>query len=161
MANATVLGWQFTQLANNIRSVESILRMSDPQALTSFRDGGTGWTALEVLCHLRDFEQVFIERARVALEQDNGALPFPNPDDLARDRRYNEQSVDAVLAEWKTRRADFIAYMRDRSDADWERTAIHPTRGVLTLLEQLFLATLHDTTHLEQMTRTLNEKRLS
>jgi len=161
MANATVLGWQFTQLTNNIKSVESLVRMTEPQALTTFRDTGTGWTALEVLCHLRDFEQVFIERARVAIEQENGALPFPNPDELARDRRYNEQPVDAVLAEWKTRRADLIAYMRARADSDWDRPAIHPTRGSLTLLEQLFLATLHDTTHLEQMTRVLNEKRLS
>lgn len=161
MANATVLGWQFTQLSNNIKSVEAIVHMADPSVLTNYRDGGTGWTALEALCHLRDFEQVFMDRAHIAIEQENGALPFPNPDDLARERRYNEQSVDAVLAEWKTRREAFIGYLRDRSDADWERTAIHPTRGTLTLLEQLFLATLHDTTHMEQLTRTLYEKRLS
>ncbi|MFN8452446.1 MAG: DinB family protein [Anaerolineae bacterium] len=161
MVSETVLGWQFTQLSNNIKSVESIVRMTDPQALTTYRDTGIGWTALQVLCHLRDFEQVFTDRAHIAVEQENATLPFPSPDDLARDRHYNEQSVDAVLAEWKTRRADFIVYLRERSAADWERTALHPTRGILTLLEQLFLATLHDTTHLEQMTRILNEKRLS
>lgn len=161
MPHANVLGWQFTQLENNIKTVESIIAMSDPQALTTYRDGGTGWTVLEVVCHLRDFEAVYGERMHLAVDQDNPLLPFPNPDDMARERRYGEQTVGDALAEWKARRAGLLAFLRARSESDWERPAQHPTRGTLTLHDQLTLETLHDTIHLEQMTRILNEKRLS
>jgi uncharacterized damage-inducible protein DinB len=150
--------WQLTQLENHAKAVESIIRAGDSQSLTTFRDNGTGWTVLEVLCHLRDFEEVFTQRAHLAVEQDNPPLPFPKPDELAIQNRYNEQNIEA-LAEWKKRRSNLIGYMRERIPTDWDRPAMHPVRGQLTLLEQLLLLPLHDTIHLEQMTRILNEKK--
>lgn len=158
---ATVHGWQFIQLENNQKTVEWILRSADPAVLTTYRDGGSGWTALEVLCHLRDFEQVFLERLHITVEQDKGALPFPKPDDLAAAGNYNSQNVEDALAAWKATRASLLAFLRERPDSDWERTAIHPVRGELSLNEQLTLATQHDTIHMEQMSRVLYEKKLA
>lgn len=160
MQMVTIRNWQFAQLENNIKSITALVNLTDPHLLTTYRDGGNGWTVLEALCHLRDFENVFLDRARVTLEQENAPLPAPSPDAMATEHRYNEQSVADVLAEWKTRRTNFIAFMRDRSESDWERIGLHPVRGPLTLLEQLMLAAMHDTIHLEQMTRTLSEKKL-
>lgn len=77
MTLAQIRAWQFTQLENNIQSIERVIRMADPVAITTYRDGGTGWTALEILGHLNDFEAVFSERVHVTVEQENGALPFP------------------------------------------------------------------------------------
>jgi hypothetical protein len=159
MNHQNIRNWQYQQIENNIKSYEALLSLLDREALTTYRDGGTGWTALEIICHLRDFEQVFIERAQVAVEQEEGALPFPNPDALAAEGRYMEQSLDEVLAEWKRRRAALLEYYRARADADWERVAIHPTRGRLTLLDLLCMTPMHDALHLEQLTRTLREKR--
>jgi uncharacterized damage-inducible protein DinB len=159
MNHQNIRNWQYQQIENNIKSYEALLSLLDRDALTTYRDGGTGWTALEIICHLRDFEQVFIERAQVAVEQEEGALPFPNPDALAAEGRYMEQSLDEVLAEWKRRRAALLEYYRARPDADWERVAIHPTRGRLTLLDLLCMTPMHDALHLEQLTRTLREKR--
>ncbi len=154
-------GWHITQMQDNLKTVESILNMSDPEELTIYRDGGTGWTVLETLCHLRDTEDVFAERLRLTLEQDEPPLPFPNPDEVARERRYNEQVTHTVLAQWKGRRAALNVHWQACSGADWERVGIHPTRGRLTLLEQFLLLPIHDSLHLEQMTRTLSERRLS
>lgn len=158
---ANTLNWQVNQLENNIRTVEAIISIVDPQTLTTYRDGGSGWTALEVLCHLRDYEQVFIERYRTAVEQVDGMLPDSTPDKLAAANHYNEQNPAEVIAEWKRRRPLSIAYLRERADSDWERAAIHPVRGKLTLAELLTLETWHDTNHMEQMTRILREKKLS
>ena len=155
-----LIGWHYDQLENNIKSVERIMLMSEPQAITTYRDGGTGWTALEVLCHLRDFENVFSERAHITVEQERAALPFPSPDAMAAEGHYNKAFVPDVVAEWKSRRAAFITYLRERPESDWQRIAIHPKRGEMTLYDQLTLATMHDTLHMEQMTRVLYEKRL-
>lgn len=159
MLVATIREWQYKQMEDNIKSVEWLVRSSDPQALRAFRDGGSGWTVLEVLCHLRDFEEVFFERARLTVEQDNPPLPFPDPDALARERRYGEEMPEGALAVWQGRRAGLLAYLRERSDAEWERPAQHPTRGEMALFDQLFLIPHHDSLHLEQMTRILYERK--
>ena len=161
MQVATIRAWQMKQMEDNLKSVKWLVRSQMPEALRTFRDGGEGWTVLEVLCHLRDFEEVFQERARLAVEQEVPALPFPDPDELARERHYNEQSLDVVLAAWQGRRDQLLAYLRARSEADWERLAQHPTRGEMSLFDQLFLIPQHDSLHLEQMTRILYEKRRS
>src|SRR5690606_35782625 len=125
------------QLDDHLKAIESILRAAPPDALTTFRDGGSGWTALEVICHLRDLETLYFERARLTVEQERPALPNVDPDALAADRRYNEQDVETVLREWAEIRTAFAAFVRERGADDWERVGIHPRRGPLTLLEQL------------------------
>lgn len=159
MLVATIREWQYKQMEDNIKSATWLVRSSDPRALTAFRDGGSGWTVLEVLCHLRDFDEVFFERARLTVEEENPPLPFPDPDALARERRYSEQTEAAALGQWQERRASLLAYLRARSDAAWERPAQHPTRGEMSLFDQLFLIPQHDSLHLEQMTRILYERK--
>lgn len=161
MSAEVMRGWQFTQLENNIKTIHTWVSTLAPETITTYRDSGNGWTVLEVLCHLRDFEMVFFQRARITVEQDNGALPFPKPDELAAENHYNAQDLNAVLSEWKQHREGLVAYFRERPASDWDRTAVHPTRGLLSLAQQLCLATLHDTIHLEQMVRIMAEKRTS
>ncbi len=156
-----VRGWQLAQVNDHLKTVESIIGMREPDELTLFRDGGTGWTALEVLCHLRDFEAIISERFHLTVEQDEPPLPAPKADELAVERHYNQQAVQSVMADWKQQRAKLIAYLQERSASDWERAGLHPTRGRLTLLDQLLLLPVHDSLHLEQMTRILSERRLN
>ena len=155
----TVRNWQYHMLENNLKSVGALLHLAAPAALTTYRDGGDGWTALEVLCHLRDLEEVVIERARLTVEEDNATLPLPDPDALAAERRYNEQDVETVLREWRARRAAYLSYLQARPESDWDRVGLHPRRGPLTLLDQLIFAPMHDSIHIEQMTRVLHEQR--
>ena len=111
---------------------------------------------------MRDYDAIFLERARITVEQDKPDLRdvyYPDPDELAQEKRYNEQDVQAVLDDWKGIRADFITYLKDRADSDWERPAKHPKRGDFTLHDQLFLTTWHDMNHMEQITRILAEKK--
>jgi hypothetical protein len=154
-----ILNWQYLSMNNNLKSYERLLAAADPAALATYRDDGTGWTALEILCHLRDFEQVFIERAQTIVEQDNGALPFPSPDGLAAERAYSQQNIGDAFTAWQATRAQHIDYLKTRSESDWVRTAVHPTRGILTLFEVACMPVMHDNLHLEQMTRVLAEKK--
>ncbi|MCC6612400.1 MAG: DinB family protein [Anaerolineae bacterium] len=156
----TVRSWQYNIMGYTLKTVESIFTAADPDALTKYRDSGDGWTALEVLGHLRDFEGVLFERTRVTVEQDLPTLPFPNPDELARQRDYNHLSWRTLLTEWRAERAAHLAYLQARTEGDWDRPGMHPKRGRLTLLDQLFLLTQHDSLHIEQMTRTLAERRI-
>lgn len=152
-------GYQFISMENNLKTVASLLQIIPAQDLTTYRDGGTGWTVGQVLCHLRDFELVFLERASLTVTQDMPDLPFPNPDDYAAERRYHEVNPADALAAWQANRAQLLAFYKERQESDWERPAMHPKRGKLTLTDQLFLSPQHDTIHMEQLTRVLAEKK--
>ena len=155
----TIRNWQFNLMETNIRSYGFLFGETDPASLTQYRDGGNGWTPLEVLGHLRDFERIFQQRTQVTLTEEGGQLPFPNPDELAISNRYNEQDWRAVLADWQATRITYLAQLRSLSESDWQRSGLHPVRGPLSLTDQLFLSSQHDSVHMEQVLRTLSEKR--
>lgn len=152
-------GWQIQQLQHGLSTIQSIVETTPPDDAITYRDGGSGWTVLEVMCHLRDFEGVFMERAKLTVTQDNPELPFPDPDLLAQMHNYNDQQLTEVYTAWRDQRRESITYFEARADSDWVRPAQHPKRGPFTLTDQLFLYTLHDSSHIEQMLRILREQR--
>jgi hypothetical protein len=127
---------QYIALENNLKTAAHLISLFPTKDLTSYRDGGTGWTATEVFCHLRDFEALFLERATLTVSQEMPDLPFPKPN-----------------------RAKLLAFFKERPEADWERVAMHPVRGKLSLHDQLVITPQHDTIHFEQFTRILAEKK--
>jgi hypothetical protein len=133
----------------------AILTTTDQQAATTYRDGGTGWTVIEVVGHLRDFDEVFLMRARLMVEQERPELPFPDPDQTVLQRGYNGRQLTAVYEEWEQRRAELLGYLRQLSESDWDRVGLHPTRGDFALNTHLFLHVWHDTNHLEQIANIL------
>ena len=152
-----IRGWQFSQLEKTISTLEYVVRSVPQETLSTVRDGGDGWTALEVLGHLNDFEAVFQERAQLTVNHDMPDLPFPDHDQLVIDNAYNSQTVDAIYGAWKSKREAYLAYLKGLDNTVWERPANHPTRGAFTLHDQLFLTVWHDTNHLEQMAHILRE----
>lgn len=157
---ATVRGWYLDQLRKDLKIIDCFLKTTSLQDITTYRDGGTGWTVLEVLCHLRDYEVIFLERSRLTVTQHMPELPNPNPDALAAERRYNEQDVALAYAEWVQNRATFLNYLETAvEEADWAHIGVHPRRGEMTLENQLALIAWHDVNHIEQMTHILAEKK--
>ncbi|MCB9437196.1 MAG: DinB family protein [Anaerolineales bacterium] len=158
LPSQTVRNWQFSILNNAYSSIKYILEQTDTMSLTTYRDGGNGWTALEVLAHLRDFEGVFYERISLAKTQDNPVLPFPDPDQLALTNTYNTLPVWEVYTAWGSARQRLMDYMATFTEEDWLCPAQHPTRGAISIQDQLFLIAWHDVNHIEQMTRILRER---
>ncbi|MEM9952997.1 MAG: DinB family protein [Chloroflexota bacterium] len=155
----SIRGWQLSQMEKGISILKNVVDAVSHEALTTYRDGGVGWTTLEVLCHLRDFEEVFLIRAQMTIEQDYADLPFPDPDALASEYNYNDDNPTLVIAHWSALRKEHIAFLSERSESDWERVANHPTRGAFTLHDQLFLTVWHDTNHIEQISHIISERR--
>ena len=151
--------WQFELLLKLRRSVRHTLEMAPREALRKYRDSGTGWTVAEVLCHLRDFEGVFLERAKLTVREDFPDLPFPDPERLAIELRYAQEDAWKAFEDWHRRREAYVDFLQNLPEAAWARQGNHPTRGPMTLNQQLFLTSWHDLNHMEQITRILSEKR--
>lgn len=134
----------------------TLAHISQEQA-TTLRDGEDGWTVLEVLCHLRDFDGFFQGRAHMILEQDNPQLPAYDHEALAIERQYNQQDLQQVLAQLAQSRARFVTFFEQLDDDDWMRAGTHPENGRFMLLDALLQVGSHDIDHLEQMTRILRQ----
>ncbi|MEL7235901.1 MAG: DinB family protein [Chloroflexota bacterium] len=142
------------------RTVGNIIAGISQADATTYRDSGDGWTVLEVLCHLRDMDEMFFNRAVMIATYDRPDLPFYDHDEAAIVGRYNEEDKDAVYAQLATHRAMFAEWFHGLTEEQWLRSGNHPERPYpFTLTDALMQITLHDNEHLEQITRILTEKR--
>lgn len=152
--------WQFDQLSLSNRVYRQALHSISPQQARTRRDNGQGWTAVEVVCHLRDFDRVFQERAELTLRDEFPELPRPDPDRLARERNYNALDLNMALAQWNASRMQMMRVFEgiDINDEDiWNRMGQHPKRGPFTLMDQLMFVAVHDMIHLNQLVKIIED----
>jgi len=128
--------------------------LTQAQATTA-RDGDDGWNVVEVMCHLRDFEKIFWERAQAIDETDNPTLKGYDHEQLALLNDYANQQIDDVLADFLKTRQHFLFWLAERPDTAWDRVGTHPENGEITLLGQAVQVATHDMDHLEQIIRIL------
>jgi hypothetical protein len=119
------------------------------------RDGPKGWSVVEVICHLRDFDNIFRMRGEMICDQEYPNLPYYDHEVLAVERAYNNQQLSQVMAELTQSRLATIAFFEHLDDAAWERAGIHPERGHFTMTDAVVQVGTHDAIHLEQITRIL------
>lgn len=118
-------------------------------------DGDKGWTVLEVVCHLRDFDRIFRSRARQMLAESEPALQGYDHERMAVEFHYNDQDLRTALAELHLSRMETAALFEELQGEQWERSGIHPERGRFTMDDALMQVGLHDMLHIEQITRIL------
>jgi hypothetical protein len=142
-------------MTNTLATLNNIFKHASPSAVTTLRDGADGWTALEVLCHLRDYDVIFLERAQSVIAQDEPHFVPRDHNQLVIDGKYNQQDVQQVVADLNASRQRFIAFFESLTPEQWERHGIHAEYGEFSLTRSLIQVGHHDANHIEQITRIL------
>lgn len=120
------------------------------------RDGAAGWSVLEIVCHVRDYQELLFERVRRMVEEERPALkPY---DETAREAmviegQYNQQDMRAVYADFCSMRETLIGYLRDLTAEQWQRVGTHPMLGEDDVSVEVFHIITHDVDHAEQIGR--------
>ncbi len=129
---------------------------SQSDAVLSRRPDAKNWAAKEVICHLRDTEEVFGARMEqiVAMDVDPN-LVATNPDRWAEERQYLVNDAGGALAAFRQRRAETLEIFGKLTPAQWGKGALHPVLGRITLDGFLSVMAWHDDNHLDQLTRAL------
>ena len=135
--------------------LQGLLRDVDNEQARSATDGPDGWSVLQIVCHLRDFEGFFRGRAELALTQANPKLPAYDHEHIAIERDYQSQDLQNALATFIEERKRFLRLMQSLDDAQWARMGLHPELGWISVLDMAMQVTLHDIDHTEQITRCL------
>lgn len=76
---------------------------------------------------------------------------------MAIDGNYNDLSIDEVLSEFVAHRIEFIEFFKGLTEEGWKRGGIHPERDVFTMVDAAMQVGLHDTNHIEQISRIMFE----
>ncbi len=114
------------------------------------------WSPTEIVCHLRDAEEMFDRRFADILTMDEPALPEAGPADRwASERQYRLHDPALAAAHFRRRRGESLATLVGLAPDDWQRGGIHPAHGRITLDVLVALMAWHDDNHLEQLTRAL------
>jgi DinB family protein len=132
------------------------------------------WSPVEIICHLRDIEEICMMRFRTMLAMDDpkvlvvGARPpdpaewglvgdeFPvDPDRWAHERQYARCDPTLALTAFRRRRGESLDLFDRLSGGQWERGCLHPTLGRVTFIDWTALMPGHDDNHLDQLARAL------
>lgn len=135
--------------------LNALLRGVSQDQAQQLTDGTGGWCVVETMCHIRDFTDICLTRARLILEEDEPLLPNLDPQEASQRRDYAHQELAAELAAYLEARAALLALVADVSEEQWQRRGTHSTLGSMSLLDLLVFITLHDVDHVEQIARTL------
>jgi hypothetical protein len=147
-------------MSKSVKVLENILASVEQSTATTLRDpndGEAGWTVLETVCHLLDFESVCRERAERMIAEDNPRFAMWDHDALVSEKAYNAQNLVEVMQALLASRKALQAYFTELPPAAWERTGVHPEYGDYTMTDVVLQIGWHDVNHLEQITRTLNQ----
>ena len=113
------------------------------------------WSAMEVICHLRDIEKLWADRLVKAAFTDKPAFYMIEVDDLAVKNSYNTRDLGSVLKEFARLRDDNLRLLRALPASHWKRSGMHPKRGEITIEKILEIVIDHDRGHCEQMSRAI------
>jgi hypothetical protein len=133
------------------------------------------WSPTEIVCHLRDVEELFLVRFQTILAAEDpqiltlGATPEAlarwgiggivahplDPDRWAEERQYARQAAGGALAAFGRRRREVITLLDGLTAEQWQRAGIHQARGRMALGEWVASLAGHDDNHLDQLRRTL------
>ena len=165
---------RLTRMSRTPDDIAAAIRGRTDDAL-SRRPAPKSWAATEVICHLRDIEEVFMLRFHMMLGTDEptflvlgeyppdrgrwgvgGRIGMPlDPDRWAGERQYLRCDAGHALTHLRARREESLLLLRDLTPAQWQRGSIHVTLGRMTFADWTALVAAHDDNHLDQMRRAL------
>ena len=141
-------------LARTPATLDALLR-GLPDAWARENEGSKTWTAFDIVGHLIQGERTdWMPRARMILEfgETRTFEPF---DRKAQERESRGKTLPQLLDEFAAARAENLAALRalNLMQQDLERRGRHPSFGTVTLSQLLATWTVHDMTHLHQLSR--------
>jgi len=145
-----------SKLQETPRALASLLR-GVPHEVLRRKPAPEKWSMLEIACHLRDVEQLFLERHAKMANHDRPALRMINQDELAVALKYNEDDPGAAMREFRALRTQTTALLSALAHQSWQRIGLHPKRGEFSIAVQAEIHVNHDANHLNQI-RALRER---
>ena len=162
-------------LARTLEDLVAVVHGLD-DAAWSRRPDERNWSPKEIVCHLRDVEELFVVRFMTMLAMDEpkilafsatrealaawrigGSIGHPlDPDRWAEERQYLANNGPKALAAFARRRRETLALLGGLSPGQRLRGGLHPVGRRLTIADYADALSAHDANHLAQLERALD-----
>jgi carbonic anhydrase/acetyltransferase-like protein (isoleucine patch superfamily) len=114
------------------------------------------WSAVEVLCHLRDADgEVLWPRLERLLAEERPEFADVNMTGWDETRAYRRDDPAAAIEAWRATRGRILARLAPLGRAEWGRLGLHSVRGPYPLAEMVRSFAEHDLAHRRQMAEAL------
>lgn len=121
----------------------------DEEAL--YRPGSDGgWGVVEILPHLKDWEEIYFERAKLLVEEGRPHLPGHDDELWPIERDYRGQDPRDVFAAFEALRKEHVDYLSSLDLEAWDRVGEHSSYGEISLHWMENHVCDHDQEHLDQ-----------
>jgi hypothetical protein len=142
-------------LAATPETLAGLLRGVDEAQARTATGGDEDWSVIEVLCHLRDADEIGFGRMKAMRDQDHPQIIGFDQDALAREKKYAEADLASALTDFARIRAEYVAALAALTHEQWERTGQHNEIGEITIVANSIHKTYHDAIHCAQIARQL------
>ena len=135
----------------------SLLAGIGQQQARAARGGDENWSVVEVVCHLRDAEEISLQRMQAMRDQENPQILGYDQEALARERNYRDQELRSALAGFIAFRTKYVSALSALMPEEWERPGQHNEIGRITILAHTIHHACHDAIHCAQVARQLGK----
>ncbi len=150
--------WLLEGLEQSAQTLAHILADVTQAEAQRIKDGDEGWSVLEIMCHLRDYQAIFAERIRRILEEEEPTFtPYDEQARLALvvENDYANQNLRQVLDDYRSTRRQIIERLAPLDESQWQREGRFAVDDVVDLTMPVVHTLLHDADHTEQIARIL------
>ncbi len=136
-----------------VAATPKVLAMLLPAVLRGEARGSaqSGWSAVQIICHLRDAEERALERMRKMRDEENPLIAAYDQESWARERNYAAQDPMAALERFSAFRQAHREALEALPLPEWERTGRHQEVGRITIMAHTLHILSHDLGHLAQL----------
>ncbi len=116
------------------------------------------WSTRQVICHLADFETIYIDRMTRTIAEDQPTIFDGDPVRFAQSLAYERREIEEELQFIDFARRPMARILRALPPMEFRKQAFHSAKGVMTLTTLLQRITAHIPHHLafvEQKQRVL------
>jgi len=132
--------------------VEALVKEVGEDTLSLKRDGK--WSIKEHIGHLVDLEELHSGRIK---DFENGVetlRPADMSNQKTEDANHNQKSIELLLNDLKSHRADFVKKIENFDERFLEKSALHPRLQVpMRVVDNIFFVAEHDDHHLASISK--------
>ncbi len=142
-------------LKSTPETLKGLLSQVTLEHARSAKGGDEHWSMVEVICHLRDAEEISLQRIKTIRDQDHPRIARYDQLVLARERNYREADPYAALEMFTSFREQHAAVLSALSLEEWERVGEFAAFGEMTISAHTIHKLYHDTIHCAQIAHQL------
>lgn len=111
------------------------------------------WSMHKEVGHLIDLEPLWYERALQIIDNQSELIKADLSNRKTHEADHDDHSLPDLIERFETARVKLMKLLRQLSEADLEKSAVHPRLGTpMKLIDLAFFVAEHDDHHLAQIT---------